>query len=288
MQSSSVLEGYHKDTDLPFPCDRQTSCHWQRSTPTPRVDYPHAPWNPTATLLLGRPVLRISGSYYGQGYAARKEVLLVGLGNEILLNVRKTGPPRASNSYWILTNRHNTHNASQLFNDICGVHLLGSEDHKENFDVATRAGGKLARMSISTRDSTHQFHQQRRILQLIECITVIKGPRPKLAAFLQQGTVVLFRLDDELQPLASTATNITSGGTCLCSLSSTRFVVGPQIPEHSLTVLEISEESLSSLRTYHLQHQDITERLFIPTSYVLKAVSSIEGKGETSFSLCMG
>ncbi|GFF29625.1 hypothetical protein IFM46972_02684 [Aspergillus udagawae] len=228
-----------------------------------------------------RPSIDSYESWPGGSWSERKEVLVWGAADELVLRIRQ--PTYRAGEKWFIFNDVETKISS--YHDICGVHLLKREHHSrkagDEHIIFGRLNGDLRHVEISADTASHKYYQ--RFLTNghgLERTELSEGAEPILAAHLNNGSIVFYQTttgDAEVEPFAHC--KITPDGTARNKyskfLSPECIAYGTGRQDDSLTISTISKERLSVNRQISVTSLDIGESIGLRRKANVSAIAPL-------------
>ncbi|WEW58344.1 hypothetical protein PRK78_003812 [Emydomyces testavorans] len=223
-----------------------------------------------------RPVIDSYEVWYGNTWSARKEVLVWGAGADLIIRVKDFGHKHLKAASHIERQhdvpRRRISGTSQdgvswaIFNDlhgvdswddICGVHLLGSSHSgwTEDEDIIFgRRNGKLVRMSVSAENGSSKL-ENCYITEgsNLESTDISPGQHRVLAASIGGKSIVFFNVDAEehdVRPFATLKTTAHGSARHGCSriLCGGRIAVGSDGESSKVAVFSFTPDGIVKLR----------------------------------------
>lgn len=226
-----------------------------------------------------RPAIDSYETWNGSCWADRKEVLVWGAADELILRVKQSGA-KAWEKWFVF----NDLEQASSYDDICGVCLLKSGYLKESNTehlIFGRVRGELSLIAISPENEAHEYKRRFETYGLeLERISLGDGPRPILAAHFANGSIAFYDTTSEETPVkAFTDIQITSDrvtrNKCSRFLSSDRYALATGRYEDSLSIATMRPDGLSLLRQYDVNSMDIDEHAGINRRANVTAVSPL-------------
>ncbi|EAW08308.1 F-box/WD repeat-containing protein [Aspergillus clavatus NRRL 1] len=228
-----------------------------------------------------RPAIDSYEVWNGSSWSDRKEVLVWGAADELLLRIRQSGSHPGEK--WVV---FNDVKKISSYHDICGVHLLKPEIHSQQSSedehmIFGRLNGDLFHLAISPDKASRKYHQQ--FLTEghgLERTELSEGTEPILAAHLNNGSIALYQTtkeEAEVQPFAycEIAGDGTARNKCSKFLSSDCIAFGTGSLESSLTVATISTERVSLEREIEVTSLDLEERIGLSQKANVSAIAPL-------------
>jgi hypothetical protein len=228
-----------------------------------------------------RPSIDSYESWPGGSWSERKEVLVWGAADELVLRIRQ--PTYNGGEKWFMFNDVKTKISS--YHDICGVHLLKQEHHTrksgDEHIIFGRLNGDLRHVAISPDTASHKYYQH--FLTNghgLERTELSGGDEPILAAHLNNGSIVFYQTTTGEAEVESFAhCKITPDGTARNKyskfLSPECIAYGTGRQENSLTIATISKERLSVNREISVTSLDIGESIGLRRKANVSAIAPL-------------
>ena len=213
-----------------------------------------------------RPAIDSYEVWNGDLWSDRKEVLVWGAADELIVRIRQTGSQPSDK--WIVFN--NLDHVSS-YDDICGVKLLKSDHFLQDSDkehlIFGRVSGELVHLSITPDDAAHEYEQEFVTHGLeLERIDLSDGPAPILAAHYENGSVALYHTtteEAEVHPFARLQVGYEGISRNKYSkfLSPTRLAVGTGRMQDSLSIYTVTTNKVSLEREIGVDSLNIPDQI---------------------------
>lgn len=232
-----------------------------------------------------RPALDCYEVWTGGRWCDRREVLAWGAADELVIRVRTSG--EHAEEKWFVLNDLDT--AVTSWDDICGLRLLGPEQHggdpRTEHLIFGRMLGDLHRLVIWRDDGDdnaatgHHAYTQKFLTGGLELarMDVSGGPDAVVAAHFNNSLIAFYRTDTheaEVEPFVRWQLSPAGKPSQQCSrfLSDRTIAVGTGGLANSLSICALSPTGVSTLRQIGVGQLDLEDRFGMD---LLAAVNSI-------------
>ena len=245
-----------------------------------------------------RPVVDSYESWYGGTWFSRKEVLAWGAGADLIIRTTNLGKadleadkdevdtvdgrPRAV-AKWTVFNELSGVNS---WDDISGVHLLGSDTSKSDDSediILGRRNGSLARMSISLKDGTYSTKTTyQTAAQKLEGTDMSSGPGRVLAATMGNRSIAFFKADgedDSLEPFAQLDATSLGRNRCSRLLNDEQVAVGADGGGNKISIFGFSPDNIVNIRDIDVDtSSSFSKKSRVTVLEPLNTTSRVSGK----------